>query len=449
MGCTMNSRADRDSEEVQKTSTTGKRSLIYRAMLMVALYWCSLYIYVPHTAIFLKDLSVGQGMIGLVAGAYGIGQIILRPPLGMIVDIKGRTKISLLIGVMTPAVASLIRILNPSGGGFFVANIVSSVGAAMWIVFIIFFAQFLGKGAIQQATALLMGANAFGRLIGFGCSTLFYHRFGMSFLCWLSVIAAAGATALALSFVLNKYSGKDASVEEVKGFSNGERSGGNLHSMSSQAELRPVKLKPRDFIPLFTNKRLLFFSFLSIMQAGVVNATVNNFDTQRVNEMSHNSNLVGLLTVFFIIIQMTASMVSSTYRFRRHGAKVWLPVCLAAISIYCFISPSLNSVAGLFLLQILSGFFAGAITSFSVQEGTKEIPEYMHTTAMGVIQSLIAVGLTLIPMLGGWIADRTGRFGPAYYAIGGVAVIFLILSIWGTRTEKLDTRNPFPNINGS
>ncbi|HHX37087.1 MAG TPA: MFS transporter [Clostridiaceae bacterium] len=418
------------SKETAATSTAGataptklNRSLILRAMLMVSLYWFSMYVYIPYTATFLRDLSVNQSMIGLVAGSYGIAQVVLRPPLGIVADLKGSSKPFIVFGVIVPAVASLVRIVSPSGGGFLLANSLSGVGAAMWIVFIIFFADFFGKGSIQQATALIMGANAFGQLLGFTCSALFYNRFGMTFLCWLSVGASVLATFIALSFKNTKSScAKETSP-----------------SASGAME---QKLTIRDLLPVFKNKRLWFFSIMAIMQSGIVLATVTNFDTQRVREFGGSSTLVGLLTITFMICQMISSMVSSTYRFRRHGAKVWLPLCLVAIVIYCFVSPQVSSIPPLFALQILTGFFAGTITSFTVAEATKEIPESMHTTAMGIFQCLIAVGIVIIPMISGRIAEQAGQFAPAYYAIGFAALLVFVLSVWGTRTTKLDAKTP-------
>ena len=89
-------------------------------------------------------------------------------------------------------------------------NTLSGVGAAVWVVFIIFFSQLFGKGAIQQATALIMGANAFGQLLGFIFSALFYNLLGMRFLCWLSVGASVLATIIAISF--RQSSTEDASL---------------------------------------------------------------------------------------------------------------------------------------------------------------------------------------------------------------------------------------------
>ncbi|HHX36664.1 MAG TPA: MFS transporter, partial [Clostridiaceae bacterium] len=137
------------------------RSLIIRAMIMVSMFSFSMYVYIPYTATFMRSLSVSQSMIGLIAGAYGISQIIFRLPLGVVADIKGTPLLFIIIGVIFPSIASLVRIISPTANGFLLGNVLSGTGATMWIVFIVFFAQFFGKGAMQQAMALIMGANAF------------------------------------------------------------------------------------------------------------------------------------------------------------------------------------------------------------------------------------------------------------------------------------------------
>ncbi|MGI6077861.1 MAG: MFS transporter [Fastidiosipilaceae bacterium] len=405
---------------------TLNRSLILRALLMVSLYWFSMYVYIPHTATFLRELSVSQSMIGLVAGSYGFAQIFLRPPLGIFADLRGCAKVFIVAGVIVPAIASLVRIASPTGTGFLLGNTLSGVGAAVWVVFIIFFSQLFGKGAIQQATALIMGANAFGQLLGFIFSALFYNLLGMRFLCWLSVGASVLATIIAISF-------RQSSTEDA--------------SLACDVQTPPSvksaeKLTFKHIIPVLKNKRLWFFSAIAIMQTGIVLATVTNFDTQRVRQLGGNNTMVGLLTITFMVFQMLASFISSTYRFRKYGAKTWVPLCFVALALYCFLSPLITNLIFLFLIQILTGFFAGTITSFTVAEATKEVPESMHTTAMGIFQWMVAIGIIILPMFSGQIVEKTGSFDTAFHVIGAVALVFLVLTIWGTRTKKLDAKKP-------
>lgn len=424
------------------------KSLITRAFIMVAFYWFSMYTYLPYTAVFLKGQGVTQTLIGMVTGAYGIAQIILRPPLGIAADLKGSQRRFILIGVFTPAIASTIRLIAPTGVGFLIGNFVSGIGAAMWICFMIFFARLFGKDGMQQATAIIMGANSLGQLVGYIAATLLYPLFGMTVLIWLSIGGSIIATAIASTLHEPKTgpvirTAAQPSAEEspvAKAGSEADLAAQPSAEAGSEAE---PKLTARELVKVFKNKRLLFFSIFAIMQTGIVLAAVTNFSTQAVKELGGGPFMVGLVTIVFMLSMVIFSLMSAADWFRRLGAKVWIPVCMITITLYCILSPLAHSILAINLLQILSGFYAGVITSFAVAEATKEIPDRMRTTAMGTYQCFVAIGIAALPMLSGWLVDvDNGSFDLAYRVMTILSIITVILAFWGTRTKKLDAKKP-------
>ncbi len=398
-------------------ASSGHQKRVTFAFLMVLFFWFSMYVYVPYTATFLKSQQVSQAWLGLVMGAYGLGQMILRPPLGILSDRKGKPQRFILMGVITPAFASLLRLIFPNAHGFLAGNIFSGIGAAMWICFMIYFAHLFDEHAMQQATAIVMSANMAGQLLGFICSALFYPTLGMRALCLLSILGALAATACFMQ--LNR----------------------NLRTQPPKQTTKPQQDHDlpslRQALELFKNKRLLFFSLFGFMQTGVGLATVSNFDTQKIILFGGKPTLVGLLTIVFILVQLLFSSLSATRWFSQKRAVFWLPICFVSLSAYCFLSPQTKQIWQLFALQILSGFFAGVVTSFAVTEATKGIPKKLHTTAMGIYQCFVAIGITLLPMLTGYLADRYHTFNLAYFVLGYMSLICLVLALWGTRTQKL------------
>lgn len=55
-------------------------------LCIVFCFWFSTYIYVPVFGVYLDFLNFGYYEIGLVMGSYGIMQIALRLPLGIIAE---------------------------------------------------------------------------------------------------------------------------------------------------------------------------------------------------------------------------------------------------------------------------------------------------------------------------------------------------------------------------
>ena len=65
---------------------------------ITVLFWFALYVYVPYQTPYLTLLGVASSFIGIILGAYGFSQMIIRIPLGIGADRKGRCLFSFLLG---------------------------------------------------------------------------------------------------------------------------------------------------------------------------------------------------------------------------------------------------------------------------------------------------------------------------------------------------------------
>ncbi|HEX5414588.1 MAG TPA: hypothetical protein VFZ25_02905, partial [Chloroflexota bacterium] len=46
-------------------------------------YWAALYVYVPILPVYAQTLGASLTVVGLVVSAYGLGQLVLRIPVGV------------------------------------------------------------------------------------------------------------------------------------------------------------------------------------------------------------------------------------------------------------------------------------------------------------------------------------------------------------------------------
>src|SRR3990172_6815779 len=72
------------------TPVVGDRRSAAFLALVTFFFWASLYVYVPILAVYAQSLGASLSMVGLVVGAYGISQLLLRIPLGIQSDRHGR-----------------------------------------------------------------------------------------------------------------------------------------------------------------------------------------------------------------------------------------------------------------------------------------------------------------------------------------------------------------------
>ena len=83
-----------------------KRHLILFAGA-VFLLWFSQYVFVPTLPEYLRDKVGSLAVVGAVLAMYGLWQVVVRLPLGILIDAVGRQKLFLLGGFLVAALGAL------------------------------------------------------------------------------------------------------------------------------------------------------------------------------------------------------------------------------------------------------------------------------------------------------------------------------------------------------
>ncbi|MEG0915187.1 MAG: MFS transporter, partial [Christensenellaceae bacterium] len=82
--------------------------------LAAAFIWMSMYSYVPTLPSYAMTLGANAVMIGVIGGAYGIMQIFLRIPLGILSDKTGKDKLILTIGFVILTISAFMFVFLKS-----------------------------------------------------------------------------------------------------------------------------------------------------------------------------------------------------------------------------------------------------------------------------------------------------------------------------------------------
>lgn len=351
-----------------KTSAAKKKQALLPAI--VILFWFAQYVYIPYQTPYLLSIQVSETFLGSILGAYGITQMLMRIPVGVMADSVGRHKGFILSGTLAAGIASLIRFLVPNGYGFLAANLLSGMASSMWISFMVMYTGFFPEEEQQKATARVILCNNLGILLGFLLSSLLYKQLGMGFLCILSI--TAGATATLLAFFLRE--------EKVK-------------STFSSASFQSLKV--------CLNKRLILFSLLALIQQGVQMSTAMSFTAQILKNRGASAFVIGLSSIIYMLSAVLTSAFSSSRRAVKLGAGVLVPLVFSALGLYCVLIPLTPYIPLLLALQLLPGMATGILFSNLTSEAMKGIPAKIKSTAMGFYQAVYALGMTLFPMLTG------------------------------------------------
>ncbi len=368
----------------------GSKKQQHLLFAVVVLFWFAQYVYIPFQTTYLTARAVSEAYIGGILGAYGISQLVMRLPLGVLADSVGRHKLFIMTGTVTAALASLIRINLPDGNGFFMANLLSGFASSMWISYMVMYTGFFSAENQQKATSRIIMANNLGILLGFISSTILYKTFGMTFLCILSTASGMAGTALALLI---------------------KEGPGNLKPSGS-----PLKT-----LGVLLNKRLILFAFLALIQQGIQMSSTMSFTTQILKDLGASTAIIGFSSILYMLSAVSFSYLASHRWFTGKGPRLLVPSVFILLAVYCLLIPNVTPILLILILQTLPGMATGILFSYLTSEAMKGIPPQVKSTAMGFYQAVYALGMTLVPVLTGNLVT-VYSMKTAYLLLGGLAL---------------------------
>lgn len=367
-------------------------------LILVCIFWFGQYVHIPYQSTYLTGIGASADTVGMIVGAYGLVQILCRIPVGVLADTRGSHKIIIIMGISSVGIASLLRVLFPNGNGFFAANLFSGLGASAWISYMVFYMGFYQGDAIQKATGKIIAANNVGVLFGFATSSALYTNLGMRWICAISFIMTASGTLMCIGIRENEKKQENAHI--------------------------------KDALKLLGNKRLLFFSFLALLQQGVQMATCMSFTIQIAENIEPTGWKLGMTSIIYIVFAVLFSYLSGKALFIRIGHAKIISVGFLLQAVYCLLIPNMRSVYGIYLCQILAASAMGFLFTSLTSESMKEIPTRFYSTAMGIFQAVYACGMTLFPVVAGCLIKNINELAAygfmAFCLVGGMvaSIIF-------------------------
>lgn len=368
-------------------------------ILIVLLFWFAQYTYVPYTTPFLLAQKVGADFVGMVVGAYGAIQFLARFSLGILSDIKRQHRKLMRFGLLIAAIASTLRLIYLDANSFLIANLFSGLSASTWIAFIMLYTKALGEEtSLQKAMGYVFAGNYGGIFLAFMVSTLCYKHFGMESLCIAAIMAAL--LGFALTFLLSDI--KDTTVK---------------------------KIHISDILNTYKNKRLLFFSLITFLHQGVVMGTVMSFSTELGYHIGANDFQVGLITIVYILAGTISCYLASTNLAIRIGPCFSISSVMFLYFIYCIGVLYIENITLFILIQIIAGISCGFVFAWTSSEAVKTIDIAFRSTAIGFYQSAFGGGMTLIPIICGFLIHKTDTLSSAFIFQGIICLITAILTL--------------------
>lgn len=370
-------------------SPFGRSALLFYSCTMF--FWAGIYIYMPILSAYAQNVGGSLQAAGLVIGAYGLSQLLLRVPLGLWSDRLRRRKPFLLLGFAFDLVAALGLIFSSTTLTLFLSVFAAGIAASMWVIFTILFSSYFPLALVTRSLSLilffcrisLMASNYAGGVIAelWGWKGPFYAA---------AFSAAAGL--LLLKWVREKRPEQtlDSSVKKL--------------------------------LSIGRHPQLLRMSFLCVLLQFNVFSTSFGFAPIQAQGLGATKEDLGLLLIAYVLPSTFALILAGSNFSRWMGEKKVIVAGFLLMSAAVLGMAFTGRLGLLYGLQALNGIGSGLASPLLMSLAIQPAPTEQRATAMGFFQSLYAAGMSFGPILSGVAGNIFGL--SSVFILSGALCLF-------------------------
>jgi predicted MFS family arabinose efflux permease len=368
-------------------------------------FWFATYIYVPVFGVYMQSIGFSYSAIGIILGSYGITQILLRFPLGILSDFLREYRKYLLIGGFIASLfSSLILVLFDSFFMILIARLLAGVTASMWVMATVLYSYYFSVEKSSRAMGIMQFVTVATQFLSMAISGYLVHLFGWHFPFGVGVVAS-------LLGVLFAWNIKEVDKERV-----------NASHFDLFAHIKRT----------ITIPQLKMFTFLSLIAHAVLFITIFGFSPIAAAEIGvPEKSLIWLISAFFVP-HAIASLSLVIYDFDRSYSKLVLALCFGLSAFFLAMVPLTNSLFSLNVLHFGIGLTLGFIFPILLSEVVKVSSAEFKMSAMGFYQSFYAIGIFFGPLAAGVVAEKVGLDG-VFLSSGLLSLFAAIIVLLMTR----------------
>jgi predicted MFS family arabinose efflux permease len=183
------------------------------------------------------------------------------------------------------------------------------------------------------------------------------------------------------------------------------------------------RFDPKELTGALRNKRLWICSVLmSIGWWAMFSSNYGFTGVFGVEALGASSVQLGLIAFVCQIASVTVSLVFGRLKGRRLPERKLLIIAFILFGVYCAVSPLCADANALIMLHILGGAAIAVPNVLLFANAGRELSKGQQILAMGIFQSVYSVGMTVGPVVSGFIVDAPGGgFAPMFYALAAVS----------------------------
>lgn len=371
--------------------------------VMVGLYWMSVYSYVPNLPNYAGSLGADAAALGVIGGVYGIAQIILRIPIGIISDRSGKNRLMMLWGACVLVISAGILVFAQDTNMLILGRLMAGAAAAWWVIQSAVYADYFSDAQQVKAQGMIGASSNWGKLVAALAGGAIAQYFGLR-----SVFIFALAVAL-VCIVLTM----------------------QIKDVPKKREPKPVAQSLREAAFLLRNKDLIVFSAIGNLTNILCFAGPTYFTAVAAQNMGASEMDIGMLNLVFYLVSAVTSMWVGTRTYKKIGGIHATAISFAICGFSCIPYFYHMNIAVLYAMEALAGICFGITCGALAGMVFRCVPAEQRGTATGIYQSLYGIGIFVGPVLIGNIM-KAYSFDASYWtlvAIGAASTAFCYVFI--------------------
>jgi MFS transporter, DHA1 family, multidrug resistance protein len=370
-------------------------------ILVSFFYWAGLYLYVPTLPVYIQTRTGDLALIGTVLSMYGLWQLICRLPFGIASDAVGRRKPFIIAGLILLGLGPLVLGTAGSIQGMAVGRAITGAAAATWVPLLVVFGCLFETQEVVRATALLTTVGTFGRMTATSLTATLNQMGGYP----LAFFAATGSAVLAILIMV----------------------------------FIPERRRPANQAPISLAKLAGLFKNRSVVVPSLMNAIIEYVDTGTTyafipilaRSLGANDATLGVLLTVSIFIMLLGNLSAAT-AIQRIGLMRMLTLSIVLMTTGVLLAAFAPSLAVVFAAQFCVSLSMGIGYPVYMGLSMQNVAENERAAAMGLHQSVYAIGMFAGPWLGGILSARLGLS----WMFGLTAGFTLVCGLFGLRWLK-------------
>jgi len=348
---------------------------------MVSCFWLAIYIYAPIFGVYLQHIGFSYSAIGIILGSYGITQVLLRLPLGILSDFLQHIRKHLLVGGFIMAFASnLIFVFLDSFIMVLIARLLVGMTASAWVMATVLYSYYFSAGRSAKAMGIMQFVTVGTQFFGMAISGYLVYLAGWSLPFWVGAVASIAGVYFAINI-------KDVHIGKVQAVKS-----------SIRQHLQEIRKIPD----------LFSLTFISLIAHAILFITIFGFTPILASSIGIPEKSFFWLICAFFIPHIIASILFIFYEFTHRFNQVMLKVCFLITAICLALIMGSDSLFTLSVYHAGLGLSLGFIFPILLSEVVRISPENLKMSAMGFYQSFYALGILIGPLAAGIVAEQFG-----------------------------------------